>query len=147
MLEADLSEREKARVLRLYTAKRKLGFPSADDFVRWYQNQLRAQNGSCFYCETPIVVIREIVDRAASDATIFHQLRKVGNSGVRGRSLEVERRDPNAEYSSVNCRLACYFCNNDKSYVYTEADYKEFFGSARKRHFAFLAKRLGIAMI
>lgn len=107
-------------------------------------NQFNAQKGCCAYCETSIELIRRIIEAARNDKTVFYRFRGTRGGGIRGESLEVERRDPDAGYNPANCSLACYFCNNDKSNVYTESDYQTFFGPARKRHFQHLADRLGL---
>jgi len=64
--------------------------------------------------------------------------------GIRGPSLEVDQKNPTRGYTKDNCVLACYFCNNDKSSIYPADVYKKYFGEARKRHFADVAKELGI---
>lgn len=44
----------------------------------------------------------------------------------RGYWLEIDRKNPKALYSSDNCVLSCYFCNNDKSDVFDDAEHKAF---------------------
>ena len=45
----------------------------------------------------------------------------------RGLHLEVERKDSkNNIYSARNCVLACYFCNNDKSDIFSEQEYRDY---------------------
>ena len=51
---------------------------------------------------------------------------------TRGKNLEVERKDSvSNEYNADNCVLACYFCNNDKSNVFNEAEYREYLSDRR----------------
>ncbi|WP_143275302.1 hypothetical protein [Bradyrhizobium canariense] len=59
-----------------------------------------------------------------------------------GARHELERKNPDAGYSPENCTLICYYCNNDKSYVYSEDEYRQFFAPARARHFDYLANNL-----
>lgn len=45
----------------------------------------------------------------------------------RGRTLEIDRKNAvTNEYSTENCVLACYFCNNDKSDIFTHEEYKQY---------------------
>jgi len=86
-------------------------------FSNWYLNQYEKQEGCCYYCKTDEKVIAELFEKK-------YQFAKRQN---RGRHLEVERRDAkHNEYSSENCVLACYFCNNDKSDIFTEEEYFEY---------------------
>jgi hypothetical protein len=64
--------------------------------------------------------------------------------GIRGPSLEVDKKDPHEGYTEGNCVLVCYFCNNDKSYIYPAEDYRRIFGGARRRHFEYVAGELKI---
>jgi hypothetical protein len=131
---------------RFLSGKHRDGFEDADRFAAWCIEMLDHQKGCCAYCRTPIKLIRSIVEavREKNDGTIFRKLRAVGGDGVRGLSLEIDRRDPDLGYTRENCALVCYFCNNDKSYVYRDDDYETFFGPARKAHFEELARRLGL---
>ncbi|WP_347265460.1 hypothetical protein, partial [Nitrobacter sp.] len=100
-------------------------FESADDFVNWW----REQPAECAYCQTPIVLVKKLIE--AGRLTV----RKVKGEGVRGPVLELDRMDPKRPYSRLNCALACYCCNNDKSYIYDAKTYREYFGPSRNRHF------------
>ena len=43
---------------------------------------------------------------------------------TRGKSLEIERKAPNEQYSNTaNLTLACYWCNNAKSDTFTEEEF------------------------
>jgi hypothetical protein len=44
-------------------------------------------------------------------------------------------------YSPNNCVLACYYCNNDKSYITNGDDYKINFGKNRKKYFRMLMNK------
>ncbi len=43
---------------------------------------------------------------------------------TRGRSLEVDKKDPNGHYAIDNVALACYWCNNAKSDEYTVKEFE-----------------------
>jgi len=44
---------------------------------------------------------------------------------------EVDKKINDLVYSKENCVLACYYCNNDKSYTVNDEVYKPFLGPAR----------------
>lgn len=145
-LTPDFIEAERKRFRKNYSQKLRVGFDDADQFASWCVEKLKDQEGRCAYCETSILLIRRIIDEVSlsNDKTMFHRFRGVRGGRVHGRTLEVEQRGPDAGYTPENCSLVCYFCNNDKSYVYSEADYRKFFAAGRKQHFESVARRLGI---
>lgn len=100
----------------------------------WLITQMQKQEGKCYYCETKQEDILRFIE-----AGLLKSKRFV----TRGKNLEVERLDSQGNsYSPENCVLVCYFCNNDKSDVVSEADYKKFFAPARKMYFETLLLRL-----
>jgi hypothetical protein len=131
---SDLLE-ERERVKKLYSRTKHTGFPNAQAFSDWWMSKLTEQNGCCIYCETPIGLIRKLIEGQLLNK------RKVGY-GFRGPYLELERKEARGIYDANNCALSCYYCNNDKSYIYSEDEYKEFFAPAKRRHFSHLAQRL-----
>jgi len=111
--------------------KNEFKFGDFKQFYEWYVNQESIQNGSCYYCGSDEFKIRHLVEKK-----IFGDSKQMIN---RGRHLEIERKNSkNNDYSPLNCVLACYFCNNDKSDVITEDDYFKYFvnekPSSRKRY-------------
>lgn len=122
-----LEVQEIKRIRQLYNNKKGLSefkFKSFSEFYSWYINQHKIQGGKCYYCECEELKI----------ASLFQNNILVSKrSKYRGNHLEVERKDPhNEEYSKENCVLACYFCNNDKSDVFTESDYREYLKGRKK---------------
>lgn len=59
---------------------------------------------NCGYCKTSILTIREMM-----------KSNKIFKKNERGYNLELDRKDPNMEYSTQNCIMACYWCNNAKT--------------------------------
>ena len=57
---------------------------------------------------------------------------------MRGPVLEIDKKINDKPYSPENCVLACYYCNNDKSYTLDADDYKKFFGMAHNDYFQYL---------
>jgi len=69
---------------------------------------------SCSYCG---VHINEI-QRLRGNLQIFSK------SG-RGFTLEIDRMEPNKEYTVDNCCMSCYWCNNAKTDEFTPSEFKE----------------------
>ena len=44
--------------------------------------------------------------------------------GRRGKSFEIDKKKPQGNYNPQNCVLACYPCNNAKSDVFTDKNFK-----------------------
>jgi hypothetical protein len=61
--------------------------------------------------------------------------------GCRGPVLEIDKKENDRGYYPDNCVLACYYCNNDKSYITDSDDYKVNFGGNRKRYFCKLKEK------
>ena len=81
-------------------------------FEQWYINQQK----ECYYCNTTQEEIDQLIAR-------FPNLSK--RLVTRGKSLEIERLEPNEKYANIdNLRLACYWCNNAKSDVFTAEEFK-----------------------
>ncbi|POB13846.1 hypothetical protein [Halobacteriovorax sp. DA5] len=115
------------------------GFQSAAELTIWYLDQFLKQDGKCCYCETPISLIRKLID-----ANLL-KTRTVGRTaqGRRGYRFEIERVDTeNNVYEPANCMLSCYYCNNDKSYIFPMDDYKKFLAPSRKHYFDYLLEKL-----
>jgi len=145
MLETDLDVTEDRKRAEYQRAKMRFavkkhggpgGFLNSEDFAQWWLNQFVEQNGCCAYCRTSIFQIRRLINRGAI------RTRKVGGDGSRGPNLELDRQNPDGGYSRQNCVLICYYCNNDKSYIYPADQYEQFFGASRRLHFEYLADML-----
>jgi hypothetical protein len=117
--------------LKLFSSRHKPGFNDKIAFADWFIAQLEIQNFSCHYCETAIADIQSLIERG------LLKTRKTGY-GWRGPVLEVDKRSHHLGYSPGNCVLACYYCNNDKSYTLDSEAYKQFFGPNRNAFFKYL---------
>jgi hypothetical protein len=97
-------------------------------YKKWYENQSK----ECYYCHIEEEVCQEIVKKGILKSGRF-PINGVPERGkARGLWLEVDRLKPKESYSEVNCVLACYFCNNDKSDIFHGDEYKEFFQNRKK---------------
>lgn len=111
-----------------YTPKEKegiSGFKSEDDFISWYQDFVQDKN--CAYCGLSERDSQRIVHEGKLTSLRFpvHGLTSQGVN--RGYWLEIDRKNPTGLYSRDNCNPSCYFCNNDKSDVFSDKDYRAFY--------------------
>jgi 5-methylcytosine-specific restriction endonuclease McrA len=67
----------------------------------------------CHYCEITIDEIIELIEN-----------KKIYKKNERGWKMEIDRKDPNQEYSDDNCVPACYWCNNAKTDEFNAKDFK-----------------------
>lgn len=82
---------------------------SRKDFINWYLNQ----DKRCKYCGC-----------TENELKKFYELSESKRKRTRGKTLEIDRKE-DKEYSKNNCVLACYYCNNAKSDVFTYDDFKK----------------------
>ena len=80
-----------------------------EDFISWYTKQ----DKKCAYCECELNTLQKFYD-----ITCHQNKRK-----TRGKSLEIDRKK-DIPYSANNCVLACYWCNNAKTDVFTYEEFK-----------------------
>lgn len=87
-------------------------FKDANELAFWYLDQFKKQEGKCCYCDSSILIIKKLIQEKLLGE------RRVKGEGTRGPKLEIERIDSVENiYKPINCLLACYYCNNDKSNV------------------------------
>ncbi len=124
---------EHERIKRLFSRKKHgQGFKSREDFANWWVGQLSTQGGCCTYCQTPIRLIEMLIREGRLNA------RSTRGLGKRGLFMELERFDPKGPYRPDNCALACYYCNNDKSYIFSAGDFKKFLAPSKREYFEHL---------
>lgn len=100
------------------------GFRDEDDFLEWYQNYI--QDNKCEYCGITERQSQEIVHMGLLTSLRFPIYKNTSRGVNRGYWLEIDRKNPVGLYSRDNCNPSCYFCNNDKSDVFNDTQYKEF---------------------
>jgi hypothetical protein len=118
---------------RLYNKSKHSSFGNNAALADWYVGKLKSQNCKCYYCETSIHDISELIKKG------ILKTRSVRSGGQRGPNLEIDKND--SKYLPANCVLACYYCNNDKSYITDMLDYKIGFGENRGRYFEALIQK------
>jgi len=98
------------------------GFGSLNEFIMWYS----AQDKKCHYCEIEEKTVQELVCSGYLVSKRFPSDHRLTRGRSRGVWLELDRKNPLGLYSEENCVLCCYFCNNDKSDIFTEEEYRSF---------------------
>ena len=59
----DFLKNEKVRIRKLYSTKKHgKGFSNKDEFVKWFENTIKAQDFKCYYCDTPIFDICSLIN-------------------------------------------------------------------------------------
>jgi hypothetical protein len=121
-----------ARILKLYSIKH---LPFGDKFAlaAWYEQQFEKQKGCCYYCDTDIQLLQRLIEKKLLKT-------RAVKGGYRGGHLEIDKQGN--EYDPGTCVLACYYCNNDKSYIFSQQDYKQFIGPSKGLYFQHLARQL-----
>jgi hypothetical protein len=88
-------------------------FPSVfplEDFKEFLKNRSR-----CEYCHITVENIKVLIEA--------QQLNK--KKDTRGWSLEIDRKQPNYEYTKENCVWCCYWCNNAKTDEFSYGEFKK----------------------
>lgn len=98
---------------------------SFEKFFEWWINKMDS-NGKhiCYYCQ-----VNEEVVRAAFKGGFISSEKPSFNG-----SLQIERKNPKGGYNNDNCEFACVLCNNAKSDMISEEDFKEFFAPGIKKY-------------
>jgi hypothetical protein len=116
--------KEIKRIRALWSNKKAYGMFSA--FYKWYSK------GVCDYCGISQSVVKKIVEEGWLKSRRFP---RPGVKAVRGEnrglSIEIDKMNPAVGYLKTNCLLACYFCNNDKSDVFDDKQYRLFAGNRK----------------
>ncbi|MCK4661503.1 MAG: hypothetical protein KAT68_01450 [Bacteroidales bacterium] len=97
-------------------------FKDFQEFKNWYDSKEK----TCHFCGLKEEESQKIVVTGILKSNRFPQNGVLGRGQSRGMWLEVDRLKPKEKYSTLNCVLCCYFCNNDKSDVFHGQNYKEF---------------------
>jgi hypothetical protein len=120
--------KSKAQLLKWYKNKvDKLisGFIDENDFLCWYDENIK--NTKCAYCGLSEQDSQKLVHEGKVKSLRFPIYGTISSGVNRGYWLEIDRKIPTGNYSKENCNPSCYFCNNDKSDVFTDSEYLEFY--------------------
>jgi len=70
----------------------------------------------CSYCG----ISKEQISFLGGEKMLYNK-----RSDTRGYSLEIDRKNPNKEYTRDNCCMSCYWCNNAKTDEFSVKEFKE----------------------
>ncbi len=93
-----------------YTLLKDYDFIGENDFKKI------TENDTCSYCG----ISKEKISLLGDNAKLRNK-----RSDTRGYNLEIDRKNPNLEYTKDNCCMSCYWCNNAKTDEFTVAEFKE----------------------
>jgi len=102
--------------------KGRMGFRDFKELSQWYE-----RCKICYYCGIAEETVQELVHRGKLLSARFPIKGEMKRGKCRGYYLEIERKDSSKPYAPENCELSCYFCNNDKSDIFTASEYISFF--------------------
>ncbi|GEM_PF-1886103 len=101
------------------------GFENENEFLSWYENNIK--DSKCAYCGLSERDSQRLVHEGKLKSLRFPIYGTISSGVNRGYWLEIDRKIPTGYYSIENCNPSCYFCNNDKSDVFTDSQYMEFY--------------------
>lgn len=106
---------------------------SFEAFLAWWCEKT-PEDGirRCCYCEVDEKALKD-----AFDLKIISS-KKRSFSG----ELQIERKDPNGDYSADNCEFACVICNNAKSDMISAEDFKKFFVPGIKKYWKHIEEEI-----
>ena len=91
----------------------------------------------CCYCEVDEDTVRAAFAKDEKDKCVISS-KKRSFSG----ELQIERKNPNEDYSADNCEFACVICNNAKSDMISEGDFRDFFVPGIKEYWEHIKEKL-----
>jgi hypothetical protein len=121
----EYKEKSTKQLKSWYNSKVRQGksdFLSVEDFLVWYNSQKK----ECLYCKITEREYQEIIHKGILSSNRFPENGVFSRGRNRGYWLEIDRKKPKENYSKNNSVLCCYFCNNDKSDVFTDEQYFKF---------------------
>lgn len=105
--------KKERELLTLIRKKWKAKCPELDFeiFENWFINSEK----KCFYCK----ITENEIDQLWKKYPVLTKRK-------RGKSLEIERLDPNQEYTKINNLVfSCYWCNNAKTDTFSKEEFKK----------------------
>jgi hypothetical protein len=120
--------RTEKEMLSWYNNKVKDGvseFVDEKEFIKWYKENMK-DGGECYYCGIKEEECQKLIHKGLLTSLRFPIYNNRTQGANRGYYLDIDRKNPTGLYSYKNCVLSCYFCNNDKSDVFNDEEYKKF---------------------
>ena len=100
-------------------------FSDYNKLLEWYNDQQE----SCNYCGISQSNLTKIVESRKGNLTLNQKTKRSKGS------LEIEKLNPLKGYTFDNSVLSCPLCNNAKSNLISEEDWRKYFAPAMKRYF------------
>ncbi len=110
-----------------FTGKRKDNFSGFEEFYEWFTSQEK----KCYYCGISQSELDDIFKEEMILPLNDAQKRSSG-------TLEIERKDCTGEYKKTNIILACPLCNNAKSNLINEANWRKIFVKPMRQYYEVL---------
>lgn len=104
-------------------------------FAWWCEKTPEDGMRKCFYCEVDEKTSRKAF---AKDEGVISSKKDSFKSG----ELQIERKDPNRDYCADNCEFACVICNNAKSDMISEKEFRKFFVPGIKEYWAHIDEKI-----
>lgn len=108
--------------VKYYNKDRDELFKNPEQLLDWYAKQ----NNTCNYCDITLDELAIIVQKRKGNLTLNNKTKR--SKGT----LEIEKLNPDEKYTFKNSVLACPFCNNAKSNLISEVDWRKYFAPAMK---------------
>ena len=106
-------------------------------FAWWCEKTPEGGIRKCCYCEVDEDTVRAAFAKDEKDECVISS-KKQSFSG----ELQIERKDPNGNYCADNCDFACVICNNAKSDMISEDDFKKFFVPGIKEYWKDIEEKI-----
>lgn len=124
-----------------------IGGLNDDGFKDFYKNWYKGREKKCHYCGTAEEMLKELFpkkdedNQQNTDKTQSVKTHKIGSKkpSFTG-TLQIDKKDPDKGYKADNCVLACVLCNNAKSDMINDENFKNYFGEAIGKFVADLYK-------
>jgi len=100
-------------------------FANFDECIKWFQKQ----NCKCGYCGINQKELLSIVCKRDRNLTLNRKSKR--SKGT----LEIEKKDSKESYTYDNCILACPLCNNAKSNLIDENDWRNIFAKPMREYY------------
>lgn len=106
-------------------------------FAWWCKKTPEDGIRKCCYCEVDEDTVRAAFAKDEKGECVISS-KKRSFSG----ELQIERKDPDGDYCADNCEFACVICNNAKSDMISEGDFKDFFVPGIKEYWEHIKEKL-----
>ena len=106
------------KIYERFDENRQVGFDkNFNKFYNWYITQKKKQNNCCYYCKISENGLKELFDKGILKSKKFTA------------TFHIERLDSEKNYIADNMVFACSLCNNAKSDMISENDFKDYFAN------------------